>query len=133
MIRSALIASVLALALVFGCAGCAGVVVHQGNVYGMAAGQSKLGIQERGPVQVCQTVPGSQTPAEGHNLRIGSQGRRLIYSSNPASYGAQVQCQTIGASRTIMVEGGSISNVLAWLAAMIFTGGVTDALGGLIP
>lgn len=124
MVRSVVLVAVLALALAFGCSGCASFAIRNGEVYGIAAGQSKIGIQEKGAVQVCRTVPGQQTPATG---------RRLIYSSNPASYGAEVQCQTVGPSRTIMVEGGSISNVLAWLAAIIFTGGVTDALGGLIP
>lgn len=122
--RQAALIGVLAVMLVFSCSGCAGYVTTPGGwEVALATGQSKVNVTETPGMQRCRQVESSAMPAGG---------RVLIYSSKTGQHTLgvppRIECQTIDAGRRVEVEGGSISQALAWLAALIFTDGLVGAI-----
>lgn len=104
------------------CTGCATYVQTPGGwEIAVAAGQSKAHVKETPAMRLCQVVPEpAGVPAVA------------VYSSAADSYAlqrpTQLQCNLVDGGREIRLEGGPISRLLAWLAAVVFSNGLVSAL-----
>ncbi len=118
MRKAPLLIALAVVAVVYGC-GCATAIIRGEEVYVIAAGKSKATITETPGMQVCVTHDQNVTPAGRY---------RPILADPTLGMPPRVRCQTVDPGRVIVVEGGAISNVLAWLAAMIFSNGMIGAI-----